>query len=74
MATAITAYYFALTALVAKWVGYVRQGLRYALREKCFATFTRKPLADKRYFTVDKGDIVTLMGPSGCGKPLCFHG
>ncbi len=28
MATAVTAYYFALTALVAKWVGYVRQGLR----------------------------------------------
>ncbi|STM38731.1 ABC transporter permease [Escherichia coli] len=27
-ATAITAYYFCPDALVAKWVGYVRQGLR----------------------------------------------
>ncbi len=23
-------------------------------------------------FTVDKGDIVTLMGTIGCGNPLCF--
>ncbi len=74
MATALPLIIFALTALVAKWVGYVNKDSANALREKCFATFTRKPLLTNVNFTVDKGDIVTLMGPPAAGNPLCFRG